>query len=723
MSNIYAKSEFEQQKDFFNNLNWEEEIDLSNDTDGQIKGVLFEFKKSIPDINKALFQAIKYLSFKRIEGKDVPNTIALVDFSKAYIYIYKSSDFLEEIEQLYVGGASKNNNNFYSKNIKPITHNFHKNGFGFIEEIIDTSDFIKVHIDQNNVLGWSQRYYQNEPFKRKLSSWKEELFQELKNPTCSSFKYIYKWEGSEKDFEYIMDCLNDPLNKKILGAFYTPDLYCKKSVELVKEAIKRLPKDIEDYVIVDRCGGTGNLESSDNGFTNEMLSHTIISTYELKEWEVLYLKLGSKVRCIIPPKPDKHDKGLLQGGDALAQAVFNELVPYVNNPKIAIILFENPPYRDSSADCGSNEKSTIKNSFVYKEMYKHLNDFAIKNISTIREIANDFIWSGFEYYLNNSFDYYVLFSPIKYWKSQGIVNKRFIKGFLFNKKHFHATSSTGITCILWQNENSHIEEIELTPYDMNKNKLLQYENINVKKIHKLQTFYYDRNANKNDGIAFMQNNSVIPDYKNATLINWLGGGMTKQSGGFTRGFWITKDNLERSIVPWVSNYYDGDSFIEKEVLFKCADKEWEFTKDKNLIKSCLIWSSLSIKNKCKSYFDNNKLILNQISLNKNSILFQILQKYELNGFDEELIKKYDEIINLIKINNINKDKFNENFYYGISQIDEEFNTTRKVKEGNKEIKIYDFPELNTSLIELKNLLKQYYAKNISDKLKKYELIK
>lgn len=88
MSNIYAKSEFEQQKDFFNNLNWEEEIDLSNDTDGQIKGVLFEFKKSIPDINKALFQAIKYLSFKRIEGKDVPNTIALVDFSKAYIYIY-----------------------------------------------------------------------------------------------------------------------------------------------------------------------------------------------------------------------------------------------------------------------------------------------------------------------------------------------------------------------------------------------------------------------------------------------------------------------------------------------------------------------------------------------------------------------------------------------------------------------------------------------------------
>ncbi|MBO6021729.1 hypothetical protein J6P68_02720 [bacterium] len=78
---------------------------------------------------------------------------------------------------------------------------------------------------------------------------------------------------------------------------------------------------------------------------------------------------------------------------------------------------------------------------------------------------------------------------------------------------------------------------------------------------------------------------------------------------------------------------------------------------------------------------------------------------------------------MIKINNINKDKFNEKFYYGISQIDEEFNTTRKVKEGNKEIKIYDFPELNTSLIELKNLLKKYYAKNISDKLKKYELIK
>jgi type I restriction-modification system DNA methylase subunit len=81
------------------------------------------------------------------------------------------------------------------------------------------------------------------------------------------------------DFKYIMDCLNDPINKKDLGAFYTPKEYCKMSLELVRNAIKKIPSN-HDYVIIDRCAGTGNLEQY---MSDEELAHTIVSTYELKE--------------------------------------------------------------------------------------------------------------------------------------------------------------------------------------------------------------------------------------------------------------------------------------------------------------------------------------------------------------------------------------------------------------------------------------------------------
>ena len=45
--------------------------------------------------------------------------------------------------------------------------------------------------------------------------------------------------------------------KKNLGAFYTHKLYAEKSLELVRAAIARVPTG-NDYIILDRCAGTGN---------------------------------------------------------------------------------------------------------------------------------------------------------------------------------------------------------------------------------------------------------------------------------------------------------------------------------------------------------------------------------------------------------------------------------------------------------------------------------
>lgn len=48
--------------------------------------------------------------------------------------------------------------------------------------------------------------------------------------------------------------------RRRLGVFYTPDLYSKKTLELVRLAISNIPKE-NDYIILDRCAGIGNLEN------------------------------------------------------------------------------------------------------------------------------------------------------------------------------------------------------------------------------------------------------------------------------------------------------------------------------------------------------------------------------------------------------------------------------------------------------------------------------
>jgi hypothetical protein len=116
------------------------------------------------------------------------------------------------------------------------------------------------------------------------------------------------------------------------------------------------------------------------------------------------------VRIIIPPKP-YHKDGLLIGGDALAQDVFEECKEYVNNPRCTVILFENPPYRDAGAsDIKGKENSEFRNNYISSKMMKT----GLKNKTVSCDLSNQFIWSAFEFYIKKKNDAYILFSPIKY---------------------------------------------------------------------------------------------------------------------------------------------------------------------------------------------------------------------------------------------------------------------------------------------------------------------
>lgn len=471
---------------------------LSDNTDGVLNGNLLEFKVNINDLNAVLFQAIKYLSAFRIKGKPVPANIILISLNDGKAYYFHSSDYLAYIEQVYVGASSKDNSGFVGGHpVAELCYVENQSDEAKLISLLREKNYTKIHIDENNIVGWATSYYRQFSNARKSDfigdlSGKVKIIGEIRKP--DKFKdFIYPYEGATNTkFQYLMDKLNDAIQKKNLGAFYTPTLYAEKSLELLREAIKRVPQG-NDYIILDRCAGTGNLEL---GLTDEEKSHAILSTVEYYEYKVLLEILGDKVRYIIPPteREDTFNMGLVRGADALSEEYINNPVikQYLNDPKCTVILFENPPYAETTSaehqrQGVSIESSAWKKSYVLDEMRKEVGG------TVLNDLGNAFIWSGFKYYLRQSTDSYIVYSPVKYWKAQHLINKKFLNGFAFNRKHFHTNIEACIMVALWANETDSItEQIKIKAFDIINDKLVyekDLDNLIVKLIFYLFNLY------------------------------------------------------------------------------------------------------------------------------------------------------------------------------------------------------------------------------------------
>ncbi len=157
------RSEREGQEKFFNDLKISADIELTYNTDGVYKGTLFEFKLTIPDINKVLFQAIKYLSHRRIKGEPIPAQMLLVALNEEKAYLFNSGDFLSLIETPYAGAASKNNADFTTKT-RPEKIDFgNLAGLTRLTKILGTEKYTKIHIDLFDVVGWANHFYRENP--------------------------------------------------------------------------------------------------------------------------------------------------------------------------------------------------------------------------------------------------------------------------------------------------------------------------------------------------------------------------------------------------------------------------------------------------------------------------------------------------------------------------------------------------------------------------------
>lgn len=749
--------EKEGQIDFFKNYGIpydEDDSILIDNTDGVYNGVLLEFKLNISNLNSTLFQAIKYLSRMRIKGESVPRTILLVDLNNIKAYKYNSEDFLEDIEKEYVGAASKNNTGFIgadpveafnysdmveSNNLKKLLKNKKT-----IEE-----KYVPINIDESCIIGWAERYYSEKPTASKGdflgdSEGVSPVIGEIRQPV--QFKGLinpYKEQTNVK-FKYLMDCLNDRLQKKDLGAFYTPEPYARKAAELVLEAVnKAIEAGKKDYIILDRASGTGALEAALVGLYDsngdELISHAVVSTYEYYEYKVLSERLGDKVRDIIPPTESDvvYSSGLIANADAMSEEYINNPIikGYLEDEDCAIIMFENPPYRDESSGVvnGEVERSGKRKTFIATEMKNK-----VKGVAT-NELANQFIWSAFKYYLKEETDSYIVFSPVKYWKQYNFVDKTPLKAFAFNRMHFHASPST-ISCILWKNKKGENKTIETEFYDIKDDKIKFINKTIINKVSNPASKNYTKYKFKDedtcnvwcnkDGTEAIDRNKRVKSYSKDDIIAYLEAdsfqiaphvrNITRHTLYNGNGCYLSRNNYINILPIWVAKHIPLDNWYEKDIYATTSDGGDAYTKDDDFLKSCLIYTCLSNQNKCLSFTGSDgRYYKNELCFDKDTIASKDLEKYELNEDEKELMDLWKRILNRVrKIEDSDKD-----ITYGVYQIDKELNTFSYVFEGKTKKKVYDYPDLNGDLITLRDKLKEYYKKYITEKMFKYELVK
>lgn len=147
-------------------------------TDGLIGDLLLEFKPSIKDLNAVLFQAIKYLSHFRLNGQAVPSNVLLISYDDGTAYYYDANKYLSDIEKVYTRAASKGvTGQFVAGDPKSIWHygnnavdedamlQLMKGAYKRDQE--GTQEWVPVHIDSDNIIGWAATYYKENKGARK----------------------------------------------------------------------------------------------------------------------------------------------------------------------------------------------------------------------------------------------------------------------------------------------------------------------------------------------------------------------------------------------------------------------------------------------------------------------------------------------------------------------------------------------------------------------------
>lgn len=760
------------QHDFFTQFGISSDAALAHNTDGIHNGNLLEFKLNISDLNSVLFQAVKYLSKLRVRGVDVPAHILLVDLNQRSVYRFAAEDFDSHIHVVYNTSASRDNKGFVRTAEPEVVADYESvAGAQQVKTWLKCVGTHPIRITADCVVAWAERYYAEVPGSNKSAFLSTDAKKpgELKKPRHFAGRIVAYQGDSYAAFAHILDRLNDKLKKIELGAFYTPDPYVEKATELLRKAIARVPEG-NDYVIIDRCAGTGNLERF---LTADELSHVIVNTVEEFEYLELVREFGDRVRAVIPPTYTSGDPqvGLLRNGDALSEQFVNGepgavIRRHVDDPNCTIILFENPPYAEvGGIEAQKAEGRTSfgwKNSWVRAQMASAFNSREGRTVGVkpTNDLANVFIWSAFQYYLRQPTDSYVVFSPAKYFKSQKLLEgKRFMEGYLFNRKHFHAKVGAGVSVIWWANETEPEPEhrpmrgtFPLDVFDIDKDGTLiagstnggAPARANVRTTSVLLSSLYQplpeslatvtgivcelngSETHRKSRVDPVHSSAIIGylvasafSFENADLRTQL----TRVGNYQGNGFYLTRSNfLSKLPLFAVGRYPAAKRWWERGVVNRCADNGDNFSHDQAFLKACLLYTALSRHNKCRSFTGSDAVnYRNELCLDGDTLASQTLARYTLTDDEKALVAQWRKVLAGAKGTAL----YDGNSTYGLCQIDVELNTTHKEAKPNSatEVTVYDYPILNGDIGTLKRMLDTYHAEVIAPKLWEFGLLK
>ena len=370
------------------------------------------------------------------------------------------------------------------------------------------------------------------------------------------------------------------------------------------------------------------------------------------------------------------------------------------------------------------------------------------------DLGNAFIWSGFEYFLRQNNDSYIIYSPVKYWKVHHLINKLFIKGFAFNRRWFHTNIDACIMVALWSNEYRNLDSFTIQGFDYDElhNCLVDVGMLNIKRVYSMfSTRYYDKRSFTSDlpdGIALggdglevagNQKVRVVPKY-NSNIIGYL----VAQSSGFDNpdlnsslgrcvkyngnGFYLRSDDyLSKMPLFCASRYITYNRlWTERARIMKSADGADRFNADvtsgklDQWLRKCLLFTCLEMQNHVRSFtgsdgrFYRNELCLD--TTNGDTLASSDLSKLKIGTSEKQLFAQWNNLLAETK----KTKEYDSSLTYGVYQIFSEVDTSYKDEDGNT---IWNNLEVHSALQSLKTLVKDYYNKEIVPTLFEYEFLK
>lgn len=364
------------------------------------------------------------------------------------------------------------------------------------------------------------------------------------------------------------DRMNEKYVQKMQGAFFTPPRYVKISTQYVYNAITDAYKmGYDNYVIVDRCAGVGNLESQ---FDENVYSHLILGTLNEAEAFTANIRFNGLAEVNVV--------------DALSEDGVNYYIKAINNYKIkhkvkklAVIFLENPPYAQTNSNKSGGIKSNYNKTYVHKNMIKGGED-----------LDEQFVFSAFEYY---GLFRYIHYGPIKIWKSRHLITKEVKDAYLCNRKYFNASESA-IALLHWTNTDSEYDKI-CFDNDIDNNFV-------VYKVYKtISELYSDEGKEK--GIC-------VVEARNFSFASPRLTGSINDNEKYGKK-WVSKKNLP-NVLPLFCASRDSvsetgkiDNYIDYRIIdtvYKSSDGGIEYQNDNDFKQDCMLYCLCSHKNSCSS---------------------------------------------------------------------------------------------------------------------------